>query len=72
MEMNESSIVRVGAKAIAGTVGVSWKNLKHYIDEKGLPAFRVDGAGPWVALVEDLETWIREQRDEQLRTRNGG
>jgi hypothetical protein len=68
MEVNERPLVYVGAKAIGTAVGVNWKNIRHYIDDMGLPAFRVGGVGPWVALPDDLADWVRRQRDEQLKT----
>jgi len=61
-------LVYIGAKAIGTAVGVNWKNLRHYIDDLGLPAFRIDNSGPWVALREDLVRWLEQQRNEQLRT----
>ena len=66
MEVNTNSIAIVGAKAIGAAVGVSWKNLRYFVEEKGLPAFRIDNTGRWVALPEDLSRWLVQQRDEQL------
>ncbi len=66
MEVNDVALVYIGAKTIGSAVGVNWKNIRHYIDEKGLPAFRIDGSGPWVALRSDLVSWVEQQRDEQL------
>ena len=60
-------LVYRGAKEICGAVGVSWKDISHYVREKGLPAFKVNGSGSWVALPEDLDEWIRTQRDIYLK-----
>ena len=61
------TIVVSGAKAIGGAVGVSWQALPWYIREKGLPAWRIDGKGPYLALPDDLREWARRMRDENLR-----
>jgi hypothetical protein len=60
-------IVLRGSKEICAAVGVNWKRIREYVDHKGLPAWQIDGKGPWLALPEDLAKWIHRQRDEHLK-----
>lgn len=60
-------IVYRGAKEICGAVGVPWKEIGHYVRDKGLPAFKINGSGTWIALPEDLQEWVREQRNKYLK-----
>lgn len=55
-----------GAKEIGRAAGVSWREVPRMVKENGLPAFKIDGKGGWLALAEDLECWLREQRDKAL------
>jgi hypothetical protein len=59
-------IVYRGAKEISAVAGLSWKRFRHYVDDLGLPAFRIEGVGTWLALHSDLAKWIKEQRDKNL------
>ena len=59
-------IVISGAKAIGAAVGISWQKLPTYVQEKGLPAFRIDGAEAWMALPGDLKAWAERMRDENI------
>ena len=65
MEINGRLVYR-GAKEICGAVGVNWKEMPYYVTEKGLPAFKIDGKGSWIARPADLEMWIEKQKDENL------
>ncbi|MDP2876742.1 MAG: helix-turn-helix domain-containing protein [Holophaga sp.] len=51
-----------GTVAIAKAVGLNRKDIGRMVREKKLPAFKLDGKS-WVALPEDLEAWLRTQRD---------
>jgi len=62
-------IVYRGAKEICGAVGVPWKEISHYVREHQLPAFKINGSGTWVAVPEDLSTWVIAQRDKYLHGR---
>jgi len=59
-------LVYRGAKEIAAAVGINYKQIRHYVDDKGLPAFRIDDAGHWIALPDDLLRWVKKQRDQCL------
>jgi hypothetical protein len=59
-------IVISGAKEIGKAAGVSWQTLPWYVKNKGLPAWRIDGKGPYLALPDDLREWVRKMRDENL------
>ena len=60
------TIVISGAKEIGKAAGVAWNHLPWYISEKGLPAWRIDGKGPYLALPDDLRAWVLRMRDENL------
>lgn len=60
-------IVLSGAKEIGAAAGVPWKQLAWYVREKGLPAWKIDGRGNWMALPDDLREWVRRMRDENLK-----
>ena len=62
----EVKLVFRGAKEICGAVGVNWKEMTYYVSKKGLPAFKIDGKGSWIARPTDLEAWIEKQRNENL------
>lgn len=64
--MELDRLVFKGAREICGAVGVNWKEIAHFVEKKGLPAFKIDGKGSWIARPDDLETWILKQRDENL------
>ena len=61
------TMVIKGARAISEAVGINWKRFDYFRREKGLPTWRHDGGGIWLALHEDLENWIRRQRDLNLK-----
>ncbi|WP_051553551.1 hypothetical protein [Desulfobulbus elongatus] len=61
------TIVFCGAKAIAEAVGIHWRLLPHYVKEHGLPAFKIEERGRWLALPEDLHAWVERMRDESLK-----
>ena len=56
-----------GAREICAAVGISWKDIAHYVHERGLPAFKIGGA--WVALPDDLREWLQAQRNESVKRR---
>lgn len=55
-----------GAKAICEAVGENPKEMVTLVRVKGLPAWKREGKGPWRALPEDLQCWLRAQRDRSL------
>ncbi|WP_319577653.1 hypothetical protein [uncultured Desulfobacter sp.] len=65
--MELDRIVFKGAKEICGAVGVNWREISYFVVKKGLPAFKIDGKGSWIARPDDLERWIQKQRDENLQ-----
>lgn len=62
--MNQLAIK--GAAAICEAVGQSRKDIGRLVNQKGLPAFKLDGKGNWIALPDDLANWLRAQRDKAL------
>lgn len=66
--MNDRIVLR-GQKEISEAAGLNWKIFSYYVREKGLPVFRIDNKGTWLATPEDLTEWIRRQRDENLRSK---
>ncbi len=65
MEINR--LVYKGAREICGAVGLNWREMGHYVKNKGLPAFKIDNRGSWIARPADLAAWVEKQRDENLR-----
>ena len=65
MAGNNFDIYR-GSKEIGAAVGVNWKEMAYYVREKGLPAFKIDGKGGWIAIHDDLSKWVTRMRDENL------
>lgn len=61
-----------GAKAICEAVGENPKEIVKLVDEHELPAWKRDGRGAWRALPEDLELWIKRQRDQSYQKRKRG
>ncbi len=68
----EVKLVFRGAKEICGAVGINWKEMTYYVSKKGLPAFKIDGKGSWIARPADLEAWIEKQRNENLPGEKSG
>ena len=52
-----------GAQEICAAVGVPWKEICYFVAEKKLPAWKIDGKGNWLALPDDLNRWIIQQRN---------
>ena len=61
-----SDICLKGAKEICEAVGENPRNITELVRHKGLPAWKRDDKGSWRALPEDLQRWIREQRDRHI------
>jgi len=55
-----------GTVEISNAVGINHKNFRHFVKCKGLPAFRIEGKGNYIALAEDLEKWLKSERDKHL------
>jgi hypothetical protein len=55
-----------GAKEICGAVGLDYRQIAIYVTDHGLPAFKIKGQKSWIACPEDLEKWVRAQRDTYL------
>jgi len=54
-------ILLVGLVEIALTVRRGKKTVRVWIDDKNLPAFKVDGKGPWCILHGDLIDWFENE-----------
>lgn len=59
-------LVYRGAKEICNVVGIPWKDIGHFIQHEGLPAWKINGRGTWLALHDDLAEWLRTQRDRAV------
>jgi hypothetical protein len=66
-KMVTGPLVYRGAKEICSAVGVNWKEITYFVSKKGLPAFKIDNKGSWIALREDLLLWVAEQRNTHLK-----
>lgn len=60
-------LVYRGAREICSAVGINWKEMSTYVKEKHLPAWKIDNKGTWIALPEDLQSWVLQQRNENLK-----
>ena len=67
LQQTTRPIVYRGAKEICGVVGLDYKQITTYVKELKLPAFKLPGQKAWIACHEDLEQWIRTQRDTYLQ-----
>ena len=67
---DDSRILIVGLVDIAHVVRRGKRIVRVWIVEKGLPAFRIDGKGPWCILHEDLLEWFRTEK-ESSREKKG-
>lgn len=61
-----SQLAIKGAAAICEAVGQSRKDIGRLVRDKGLPAFKLDGKGNWIALPNDLADWLHKERDIAL------
>lgn len=52
--------VFAGLEPMAEALGCSRKTLYRWIQDRGFPAFKMDGV--WRALPGEVETWLAEQR----------
>ena len=55
-----------GAKEICDAVGENPKLIHELVKDHGLPAWKRGAKGTWRALPDDLNRWIREQRDRNI------
>lgn len=55
-----------GAKAICEAVGENPKEMMSLVRKEGLPAWKRAGRGGWRALPDDLQEWVRKQRDRNI------
>lgn len=67
MQQTTKPLVYRGAKEICAVVGLDYKQITTYVNDHGLPAFKIKGQKTWIACYEDLEKWVRGQRDTYLR-----
>ncbi len=51
---------------ICRAVGIPVKSINYFVENHGLPAFKIDGRGGWKARPEDLQRWIAEQAKKYI------
>ena len=61
---DSSRIVYRGAKEISLAVGINWKEFNLYVKKYGLPAFKIDNRGTWLATPEKLKSWVIKQQEQ--------
>lgn len=66
MQQTAKPLVCRGAKEICAAVGLDYKQIATYVKDLKLPALKKNGQKAWVACHEDLEDWVRAQRDTYL------
>ena len=68
--MNGPFIYR-GSRAICDAVGINFKEITYYKEKHGLPVFKIQcregRRTQWLALPDDLENWVKKQRDLYLQ-----
>lgn len=52
---------------IGAAVGINPQMVEHYVQYHGLPAWKIDGKGNWMALPEDLREWALEMRKKYYK-----
>ena len=60
-------IVYRGNKEIAAAVGIPFQEIGKHVRENGMPCFKINGTGSWLAHPEDLKVWLIKKRDEQMK-----
>ncbi|GAB7024717.1 hypothetical protein [Salidesulfovibrio brasiliensis] len=55
-----------GRSEIAKAVGRSVRDIPALVRDRELPAYQVDGTGPWFARPEDLAIWCLAEADAHL------
>jgi len=63
----KAPIVYRGNKEIAAACGVPFKEINGLVTRHGLPAFKINGVGTWLAFPDELEQWLRKKREEQRK-----
>jgi hypothetical protein len=61
-KQDDDRMLLVGLVDIAHVVRRGKRVVRVWIVEKGLPAFRIDGKGPWCVLHGDLLEWFRMEK----------
>lgn len=67
MQQTTKPLVYRGAREICGAVGLDYKQISSYVKDLKFPAFKIYGQKAWLACPEDLEKWVRAQRDICLK-----
>lgn len=63
-------LVYRGAKEISEAAGIDHKRICHYVQNLGLPAFKIeDGSKTWLATHDDLMTWIEQRKIQYFASR---
>jgi hypothetical protein len=69
--MDEKPMVYRGSKEICAAVGINYKEISFYRDHHDLPVFKITSDNgrrtQWLALPEDLENWVKNQRNIYLK-----
>lgn len=64
MSTATSQLVYRGIKEISEVAGINPKRFKHYVDQLGLPVFKIDSdSNVWLASHEDLARWINRRKE---------
>jgi hypothetical protein len=65
-ELPAARLVYRGAREIGAAAGINWKELTLYVQRYGLPAFKIDGRGTWLARPASLDRWLSDQEARYL------
>jgi hypothetical protein len=57
----EPKTILKGGTEISEAAGINYSEIKSFVDEKGMPAFKIPGRKFWYAFPEEIEKWKNEQ-----------
>ena len=64
----EAVLCLKGSERIAAAIGVGRNEILELMRSEGLPVWRRRKRGPWLALPEDLRSWLRQQREKYMQS----
>lgn len=58
-------ILIIGKKQLAQELGVGHNQIRHLVEEEGLPAWQDGGRKVWKALPDEVAAWCKARRRKQ-------
>lgn len=70
MSITSNTLVYRGIKEISEVAGINPKRFAYYVNQLGLPVFRVDQeSNVWLATSDDLAKWIDGRKQAYFKGR---